>query len=464
MNRQGDGSRFEFHGCSSSVATVGIVDSSFPALQTNQSPYSPKEDLMPRRSPAQTRLFHEKTLIYGDNLRVLRNPYLFREESVDLIYLDPPFNSNKNYNLLFKATAGTPAVSQQQAFEDTWKWDESAAAAYHDIMENSPTSVRRTIEAMQSILERTSVFAYLCMMAPRLVELRTVLRPTGSIYLHCDPGASHYLKILMDAVFGPKQFRNEIVWHYSGWNKRLDHHFESRHDVILFYGASPEQLFNSYALPWESEEQYVKVRKQKVRLDAQGRKYVLSDAGGGKRVKRFLKEAMAYGRPVDDVWDIDKLNNSAKESLGYPTQKPEALLLRIIEASSKPGDVVLDPFCGCGTTIAAAETLGRRWIGIDISYDAIRIIRDRLAKSNLFSKKDYEVWGEPESVEDAIQLAEEDKYQFQWWAVRRLGAKDIDYKMGADQRVDGRMVLRAERLDARVPEAIISVKIGRAHV
>ena len=313
-------------------------------------------------------------LYFGDNLDVLRQH--IRGETVDLIYLDPPFNSQQDYNVLYKDKTGQKSEAQQRAFEDTWEWGDAAERAYEELVK-AGGHVGRTVEALYKILGNNDMMAYLCMMAPRLVELQRALTSRGSLYLHCDSKASHYLKVLLDAIFSPGSFRNELVWHYSGWNKRLRAHFERRSDHILFYAKGSEQVFNSFAVPWQSAEEYVRVRKQKVRHDRQG-DYVLSDAGGGKRVKRYIHEAMAEGRYVDNVWLIDKLNNSSKEKLPYPTQKPAELLERIITASSNPGDVVLDPFCGCGTAAAVAQRLKRRWIGIDITYLALTVIEKRL--------------------------------------------------------------------------------------
>jgi len=307
------------------------------------------------------------------------------------------------------------------------------------------------------------MLAYLAMMAPRLIELRRVLKPTGSIYLHCDPTASHYLKMLMDAVFGPGSFRNEIIWHYSGWNKKLMASFESRTDILLFYGKGKpeEQMFNSYAHPWASVDEYVKVRKQKIRTEDDGRQYVLSDAGGGKRVHRYLDEAIATGAYIDNVWDIDKLNNSSKERLGYPTQKPEVLLERIIKASSNEGDVVLDPFCGCGTTIAVAERLNRRWIGIDITYRAVGLIKYRLRDA--FGDgiaQTYQTVGEPTTVQDAEELAASDPYQFQAWALGLVEAREAGQKKGADKGIDGRLYFHDEAEGGKTKQVVFSVKSG----
>jgi DNA modification methylase len=263
-------------------------------------------------------------------------------ESVDLIYLDPPFFSNRKYEVIWGDEA------EMRSFEDRWEG---------------------------------GIQVYVAWMRERLLELHRVLKPSGSFYLHADWHAGHYLKVMLDEIFGYRQFRNQVVWHYTGWNKRLRGKFESRHDMILFYakGKPTEQVFNSWTRPWASVEEYVKVRKQKVRTDENDRAFVLSDGGSGTRVRRYLDEAMEAGVFVDDVWDIDKVNNSAKEAMGYPTQKPEELLRRIIEASSNENDVVLDPFAGCGTALVAAQTLHRRWIGIDISPTACRVMRDRLA-------------------------------------------------------------------------------------
>lgn len=415
----------------------------------------------PAERPVSSERIHsaqpKNSLYYGDNLDVLRR--YVPDESVDLIYLDPPFNSDQDYNVLFEERDGSRAAAQIKAFRDTWRWDQAAARFYIEVVEaGGPLS--RAIQGLRTFLGENDVLAYLSMMAPRLKELHRVLRHTGSIYLHCDPTASHYLKVLMDAVFGPKQFRNEIVWHYTGWNKQLARYFERRHDVILFY-AKKDNTFNSYAEPWHTKAEYVKVRKQKVRVDADGEDYVLSDAGGGKRVRRYLKDAMEAGRPVDDVWDIDKLSSSSKERLSYPTQKPEALLERIIEASSNPGDVVLDPFCGCGTATVAAENLGRRWIGIDITHLAINLIKHRL--QDTFGEgieSTYEVIQEPTSLPDAEALAEEDPYQFQFWALGLVKARPTEGKKGADKGIDGRLYFHDEG-NGKTKQVIFSVKAGR---
>ena len=308
-----------------------------------------------------------RTIFTRDNLEVMRG---MADECIDLIYLDPPFNSNHDYS----APIGSQAAGAE--FRDTWTLSDIDVAWYGEIAEAHP-GLYDLLTATQKI-HGNSMMSYLIYMAVRIMEMKRILKPNGSIYLHCDPTASHYLKLLMDEIFGKENFRNEILWHYSGWNAKLKNKFNSRHDTMLFYSKGKTNLFNSYMEPWKSEEEYIKTRKQKVHKDDDGNKYVFSDAGGGKRVKRYLKDAMDYGRPADDVWDIDKLNNSSKESVGYPTQKPVKLLERIIKASSNEGDIVLDPFCGCATTCVAAEKLERKWVGIDISPKAAELVKERI--------------------------------------------------------------------------------------
>jgi adenine specific DNA methylase Mod len=475
---------------------------------------------MPRTSPrGQQRLF-EKRLFYGDNLRILRLPEHFSPETVDLVYLDPPFKPNEKYNVLFQdRQTAVPSASQVRAFEDTWRWGPAARDAFNDVKENAPHDVRKSLEALHAILGFSNMFAYLAMMAPRLVELRTVMKPTASIYLHCDPAASHYLKVLMDAVFGPAQFRNEIIW------KRTSAHGSSRrwgpvHDVLLFYTKGETYTWNAVTQPYDSSYLDTKYRNEDERgpymsdnltgaglrggdsgkpwreydpssigrhwavpssllaqiadpdaeavttqekldlLDAHGLILWPSPKKAGTSFPR-VKTYRGLGVPIQDVVaDISPINSQARERLHYPTQKPIPLLERIIQASSVPGELVLDPFCGCGTTIEAAESLGRQWVGVDVSYDAIPIIRSRLALRGLEDQRDYEVWGLPETVADAERLAEENKYQFQWWAVRRLGAREADFKKGADKGVDGRLVLPGNAA-GHFPEAVISVKAGK---
>lgn len=452
-------------------------------------------------------------LYYGDNLDVLRRHVA--DESVDLVYLDPPFNSNASYNVLFAERDGTQAAAQIKAFEDTWHWDESAARVFEEAVE-AGGRVSQAMQAFRTFLGDTDLLAYLAMMAPRLVELRRALKPTGSLYLHCDPTASHYLKLMLDAVFGPQHFRNELIW------KRTSAHSSARrygpvHDVILFYAKSDEHTWNQAHQPlpqetidawynnvepetgrrfnradmtapgirsgssgaaWRSVDPTSKGRHwaiprfvgESVRgldtiealdaLDHAGRLFWPKRAGGTPMLKRYLDEARGIPA-LDVITDISPLNNVAAERLGYPTQKPEALLERIIMASSNEGDVVLDPFCGCGTTIAAAQRLNRRWIGIDITSLAISLIRHRLTDS-FGAAADYEVVGEPVSLPDAVKLARDDPYQFQWWALGLVGARPVEQKKGADQGIDGRIYFH-EGDTRKTQQIVLSVKAGKLH-
>ena len=318
-------------------------------------------------------------MYHGDNLDFLRG---MNSESVDLIATDPPFNKGRDFH------ATPDSLASGAKFQDRWSWEKDVHQEWVDQITDDWPKTMNVIQGSRWSYG-DDIGAFLCFMAVRLIEMRRVLKSTGSLYLHCDPTASHYLKELMDAIFGRRNFRNEIVWRYSGWNKRLKSHLERRHDIILFYAKSPKARFNYPTRPWRNKEEYVRVRKQKIRVDEQGREYVLSDAGGGKRVNRYLSDAMQYGVPLDSVWSIPKLNNSDKiERTGFPTQKPLALYERIIKASSNEGDLVLDPFCGCATTPIAAERLKRQWIGMDIWDGAEEVVLDRLAKEGLFDPDD----------------------------------------------------------------------------
>lgn len=401
-------------------------------------------------------------LYYGDNLDVMRRH--IKDETVDLVYLDPPFNSNANYNVLFAEKDGSKAASQIQAFTDTWTWNQESESTYAELV-TAGGRVGDCLQAFRTFLGECDMLAYLVMMAPRLVELRRVLKPTGSISLHCDPTASHYLKMLMDAIFGPGNFRNEIVWHYTGRRMIAPQRFNSKHDLLLFYSKS--KMFKILDYPTEpyTKEEYLLMKKQETHVDDDGKEWIWGHAGKGKshNYRIYIDEVIAKGRAVDDVWDIGIINTSAKERLGYPTQKPEALLERIIKASSKEGDLVLDPFCGCGTTIAAAQKLGRRWIGIDITYLAINLIKNRLWDS-FGEAATYQVIGEPVSVEDAERLAESEPFQFQCWALGLVGARPGgEQKKGADQGIDGRIIFQGDK-PGSFESVILSVKAGHTGV
>jgi len=439
-------------------------------------------------------------LYYGDNLDVLRRHG--SDQSVDLVYLDPPFNSNATYNVLFAEQNGSRAAAQIKAFSDTWQWDHTASEAYQEVVE-AGGKVSQAMQAFRQFLGDSDMLAYLAMMAPRLVELRRVMKPTASIYLHCDPTASHYLKMLMDAVFGPKNFLNEITWRRSQTRSSISRSFRRAHDVILFYSQNNKYLFNMQFKPlseaslklYENEDGYGKY--QAVPLLVSGRRngetgkmwrgidpntkgkagmhWVTTPAklekydkqnlvlwpdkeGGSPRLKYYLEQSP--GVPVNDFWeDIDLIASSAAEALGYPTQKPEALLDRIIQTSSNEGDLVLDPFCGCGTTIAVAQRLNRRWIGIDITQAGIVVIKKRL-RDAFGDAAQYQVIGEPTSVPDAQTLANADPYQFQWWALGLVGARPAEGKKGADKGIDGRLYFHDEPEGARTKQIIFSVKGG----
>ena len=382
--------------------------------------------------------------------------------------------SNQTYNVLFAERDGTQAAAQIKAFEDTWRWDEAAARAYQEVVE-AGGQVSQAMQAFRTFLGESDMLAYLAMMAPRLVELRRVLKPTGSIYLHCDPTASHYLKMLMDSVFGPRFFRNEIIW------KRTSSHNDSKkfadvHDCILYYVMSSSAVWHTQHLP--HGDNYVRTHYN--RTTPEGRVYRLDNIirsasmgprpnltykfkgytpKWGWRVKREKLEALdddsriewsksgtpylvrfldeQSGAAMPSLWDdIPPINSQAQERLGYPTQKPEVLLERIIETSSNEGDTVLDPFCGCGTTIAAAQKRNRQWIGIDITSLATTLIKHRLRDAYGDGiDKTYDVIGEPVSLPDAEALAAADPYQFQWWALDLVHARPTEQKKGADKGI-----------------------------
>ena len=431
-------------------------------------------------------------LYYGDNLEVLK--MYVKDESVDLVYLDPPFNSRQDYNVLFAEKDGSQSSSQIHAFEDTWEWNIDAQRAYEQIVEQGGR-VADALRAFKTFLFNSDMMAYLAMMAPRLVELRRVLKETGSIYLHCDPTASHYLKILMDAVFGPQLFRNEIVWRRTrGHHDKTLTRFGAIHDVVLFFSKSNDRCFNRIyterdetapathdlyvhtdgktyrkgdcrapgnrgpRYDWNGHVQNWRFTQDEARrLEGEGR--IVYSKTGMPRVLRLVDPRK--GAPLQDVWiDIDAPNSGSSEILGYPTQKPEALLERILKASSNEGDVVLDPFCGCGTTVQVAQRLNRRWIGIDITHLAIGLIKKRLSDAyGPEIKSAYDVIGEPTDYQGAASLAAEDKYQFQWWALGQVGARPAEQKKGADRGIDGRLYFHDDE-SGQSKQIIFSVKAG----
>ncbi|MHB8432627.1 MAG: DNA methyltransferase [Candidatus Tyrphobacter sp.] len=385
------------------------------------------------------------TLYYGDNLNVLRNHKYFPDECVDLIYLDPPFKSAKNYNVLFSEQDGSRSRAQIRAFTDTWKWDIESAEACQEVIELGG-QVSRAIQAFRTLLGDSDMMAYLAMMAPRLLELRRVLKSTGSIYLHCDPTASHYLKLLMDSIFGPENFVNEIIWHYRKWPAG-SYTFQRNHDVILFYSASQnrERVFNQLFMPRAAST-----------LKRFGSALIISghDADGN-RVPSKTTDEESEGVRQDDVWDIGRVPPIKQL---YPTQKPEELLRRIISASSNPGDIVLDPFCGCGPTIEVAQEMKRTWLGIDITHLAMNLIKFRLT-SRFTKPVKFDVHGEPTDLEGAKALALQDRFDFENWALGLLGARKADPKRGADKGIDGRQYFH-DGPNGETQEIIYSVKSG----
>jgi DNA modification methylase len=448
-------------------------------------------------------------LYYGDNLTVLRT---FDDEIADLIYLDPPFNSQATYNVLFRSTGGEKSHAQIEAFEDTWHWGDEAELAFDGVISGQNSDAAEMLRSMRAFLKENDMMAYLSMMAVRLLELHRVLKPTGSIYLHCDPTASHYLKILMDAIFDPRRFLNEVIW------KRTSGHNSAKrwgpvHDVILFYAKGSTHRWNRIGQPYD--ETYI---EDFYRFEDSGGRYRLGDlTGAGTRAgdsgkpwenvnptrvgrhwavpnkalaelgikgleklstqekldlldshdliywppkgempqfKRYYAEEKGVAAQ-DIVSDIRPL--SAQERLGYPTEKPPALLERIISASSNEGDTVIDPFCGCGASIHAAQKLKRKWVGIDITHLAISLIEKRL--KDAFPGLRYEVHGTPTDFEGARDLAMRDKHEFQLWASSRVNAVPFrGGKKGADTGIDGLIYFKPE--GKTTEKAIVSVKGG----
>lgn len=439
------------------------------------------------------------TLFYGDNLEILTQ--YIPSGSVDLVYLDPPFNSNRAYNVLFKDESNNDSEAQIVAFDDTWHWGPSAEQTYHALITDAPDKVSTMMNALRAFIGANQMMAYLVMMTARLVELHRVLKPTGSLYLHCDPTASHYLKMILDGIFGAENFRNEIIWKRADPKGHAYTRFSSSHDVIFFYTKTNNYIWNTQFADYD--ESYLESHYSNVE-EKTGRRYTLSDCtnpnkdrpnltyewngitkvwrwtrermqrahdegrlvyskSGVPRYKRYLDEM--NGTPITSVWeDIAQINSQAAERLGYPTQKPLALLERIIEASTNPGDVVLDPFAGCGTAVTAAQKLGRRWIGIDITHLAIALQRYRFEA--MFPGITFEVVGEPKDLGAAKQLAHDDRYQFQWWALSLVRARPLggtagskEGKKGSDKGIDG-VINFIDDASGKAKRVLVQVKSG----
>lgn len=439
-------------------------------------------------------------LYYGDNLTIMRD---MPSASVDLIYLDPPFNSQRNYNLIYKKLTGQPVPEQEVAFCDAWEMDAEKEAMARDIhlafkKDGADPDVVAFWEAWMKALRHTQprLLAYLVYMSYRLFEMRRILKPTGSIYLHCDPTASHYIKIIMDGVFGHSNFRNEIIWRRSHPKGLAFTRFASSHDVILSYAKNANAVkWNPIYRPYDPaliQKQYslfdsdgrryqltsllnpnpnrpnltyefkgvTKVwrwtKERMMEEDAKGRIVVPREGKGVPRYKRYLDEQ--EGIPVGDFWDdIEMVQGS--ESLGYPTQKPITLLERIIKASSNEGDIVFDPFCGCGTAVYAAHKLSRKWIGCDIAILSVQIVRDVLLKRfGLHECEHYQIGGIPLSAEGAKDLFDRDAHQFQHWAIEMAGGF-ASTKHSGDLGIDGRLHFETQ---GGLKNMVISVKGGKS--
>lgn len=450
-------------------------------------------------------------LWYGDNLDVLRK---FPNDYVDLIYLDPPFNSNTNYNILFGEKNGSMSIAQETAFKDSWSWDDKSSYTYKELVDSCDdvstlmTSFHEIFHLRQG--KGNDMFAYLVMMAIRLKELHRVLKPTGSLYLHCDPTASHYIKLILDAVFGVENYRNEIVWRRN-WSQNSSKKYGCNHDTIFFYTKTDTYNWSNYRLEYTQEyiDRFFKFDDNDGRgrywteniagagirhgltgetwrgfnptalnrhwrctvtkldeLDKDNRIYWPKTPGAWPKIKRYLDKQT--GKPlqdfIDDVNSLTAMGAPKGERLGYPTQKPEALLERIIKASSNEGDLILDPFCGCGTTIAVAERLKRRWIGIDITHLSINLMQKRLESSFKTDLSPFEVYGVPKDFESAEALAESDPYQFQFWAITQIDSEAKPYKggqKGPDKGVDGYIMFWDEGLDKKPKKIVIQIKGGK---
>jgi len=444
-------------------------------------------------------------LFYGDNLEVLSG---LPAESVDLVYLDPPFNSARNYNVIFARGADANHVAQDtsaqiEAFSDTWTWTHTTEQQYAAAVTGGvPGKVADALTAIRTLLGENDALAYIVNMAPRLVQLHRVLRPTGSLYLHCDPTMSHYLKVLLDAIFDPRNFHNEIIWKRTGAHSSAKK-FGPVHDTILYYTKSNKFTWNaprteyteeyldkyyryddgdgrlywrnsltaagvrkgSSGQPWRGFDvsasgQHWKFKIETLdELDAAGRIYFPPGGRGFPQIKRYRDELK--GLAVGDIWaDIDKLNPQAAERLGYPTQKPVALLERILAASSNDGDIVLDPFAGCGTTVDAAQRMNRRWIGVDITYIAIDLIEKRLIHTyGEAITATYDIAGIPRDLGGAQALFDQNPFDFERWAVSRVGAQPNEKQVG-DRGIDG--VARFPLKGAEFGRVLVSVKGGKS--
>lgn len=443
-------------------------------------------------------------LYYGDNLEVLRK---LPGSSVDLVYLDPPFNSARNYNVIFSRHGESEhgAGAQIQAFEDTWAWTQATNEQFDEYVGGGlPFRVAEALTAFRTLVGENDALAYLVNMAPRLVELHRVLSDTGSLWLHCDPTMSHYLKILLDAIFDPRTFRNELIWQRTTAKGYQTRKLAANHDVILVYGKTEKTTWNAEEafIPYDEDDLDEKTLGKFSHFDPDGRRYRLDNLTGPndprpnltyevmgvtrrwrwsrERMEQAIEEGIVVqtkpgavpqrksyldersGRPLADVWtDIPPLNSQAAERLGYPTQKPLALLERILRLATNPGDIVLDPFCGCGTTVDAAQKLGRSWIGIDITYIAIDLIVKRL--THTFGKDvlaTIDIAGIPRDVGGAQALFDRNPFDFERWAVSQINAQPNEKQVG-DRGIDGVARFMLDGTVKNLGRILVSVKGGR---
>jgi site-specific DNA-methyltransferase (adenine-specific) len=441
-------------------------------------------------------------LHYGDNLEVL---YRLPSDCYALIYLDPPFNSARNYNVIFNRDGlqQSEAGAQIQAFEDTWAWTHSTEQQFTEYVNGGlPNRVGEALSAFRVLVGENDALAYLVNMAPRLVEMHRVLKDDGTLWLHCDPTMSHYLKILLDAIFDPRTFHNEVIWKRTGSKGYQSRRLANNHDVLLVYGKSQDVKWNQYVayIARDHDNLDAKTLSKYSNFESDGRRYQLDNLTGPNeprpnltyeflgvtrrwrwtrermqkayeeglvvqtapgrvpRFKRYLEDSK--GIPMDDVWsDIHPLNSQAQERLGYPTQKPLKLLERIIALTTDEGDRVLDPFCGCGTTVDAAQKLNRLWTGIDITYIAVDLIEKRLRHTYGDSIVDtYTISGIPRDAQGAQALFDANPFDFERWAVSQVGAQPNDKQVG-DRGVDG--VARFILDGSSTGKIVVSVKGGK---
>lgn len=441
-------------------------------------------------------MLQTNTLYYGDNLYILRE--YVPSESVDLVYLDPPFNSNRNYNVIFKEPDTGEAQAQIEAFEDTWHWTLDAERTFNDLAQVAPPALIDMMHGFLAFLGRNDMTAYLVMLAARLVELHRVLKPEGTLFLHCDPTAGHYIKIVLDCIFGKDKMINQIVWQRTTPKSHTSKRPSHSQDLIFWYAKGDNWLYNPlyndydqaytdsfyrhieeetgrrYALDnvtnpnkkrpnltyeWKGVTRVWRWTRDKMEeMDKSGR--LVYSKTGLPRYKRYLDEMS--GVPLTDVWtDIPPVQGTSKEFLGYPTQKPRVLLERILQMASNRGDVILDPFCGCGTTIAAAQALERQWLGIDITHLAISLIRNRLNET--FPGLAFKVVGEPTTSDGAAALALSNRHEFEKWAISLVGARPAQSKKGADAGIDG-VLFFPDPKTKKQQKVVVQVKSGKVSV